>query len=250
ADGPTTASPAPAPAPTTAPAPPTAPPPARPLDYEAIRKDAQTTLRASLNEAEPAVRVQGSDALGKIKDQPSVPALTGLTEQDPAPEVRGHAAEALGALGASSAMSLLTRLEHAAPPPLRVWYASALARLGDADARKRLRDYARDKDLAVAFKAGLALADTSQPGDGKASESAISALRKLAAHEAELSGVAPYAGALILTKLAALRDPDARKILYGLLDDKQEGTRLAAAEGLAKLGDDAGKKVLAAVLAN
>ena len=59
------------------------PPAEKPLDYDAVRKDAQTTLRASLRETEPAVRVQGSDALGKIKDQPSVPALTELTEKDP-----------------------------------------------------------------------------------------------------------------------------------------------------------------------
>jgi serine/threonine-protein kinase len=98
------------PAATEAPKPP--PPPAeKPLDYDAIRKDAQTLLRASLKEAEPAVRVQGSDALGKIKDQPAVPALTELTEKDPDAEVRGHASEALGTIGAQGAAALLDKLE-------------------------------------------------------------------------------------------------------------------------------------------
>ncbi len=218
----------------------------KPLDFDAVRKDAQTTLRASLRETEPAVRVQGSDALGKIKDQPSVPALTELTEKDPDNEARGHAADALGTIGAASAAQLLGKLETAAPPPLKVWYASALARLGDKQAAKRLFDYARSKDLAVSFKAGLTLADISPPGDKKA----IAVLKAIAVHEAELNSVAPYAGALILTRMAALRDASARKVLYALLEHQDEGARLAAAEGLAKLGDDAGKKVLADVFGN
>jgi len=219
---------------------------ARPLDYDALRADAQTTLRASLREVEPAVRVLGSDALGKLKDQPSVPRLTELTERDAAPEVRGHSGDALGTIGASAAAPLLSKLERAAPPPLKVWYASALARLGDKGAHQRLLDYTRDKDLAVAFKATLTLAEISQPGD----RDAIAALKALTAHEAELNTIHPYAGALILTKMAALRDASAHQRLYDLLGSKDEGARLAAAEGLAKLGDDTGRQVLQGVLSN
>jgi len=220
--------------------------PDKPIDYDQVRHDAQITLRASLHEPEPAVRVTGADALGNIKDSPSVPALTELAQTDPDAEARGHAAGALGAIGARAAMALLGKLETSAAPPLRVWYATALARLGDRGARKRLLGYAADKHLAVAFKAGLALADVCQPGDARA----IAALRALAAREAELSDIAPYAGAVILTKLAALHDPKARKILYSILDTKDEGARLAAAEGLSKLGDDAGKQALQDIVAN
>ncbi|HEX3764670.1 MAG TPA: HEAT repeat domain-containing protein, partial [Kofleriaceae bacterium] len=248
-----------APGPAVAPPPRPAPPPAaaiavprppaapveRPLDYDAVRKDAQTTLRAALRETEPAVRVQGSDALGKIKDQPSTPALSQVTETDGDAEVRGHAADALGAIGAPVA-PLLARLEAAAPPPLQVWYASALARLGDKAAAKRLLGHARSKDLAIAFKAAITLAELGQPGDKKV----LAALRALATHEAELSSVAPYAGALILSRMAALRDAPARKLLYALLDHRDEGARLAAAEGLARIGDDAGKQVLHDVAAS
>src|SRR5262249_22637648 len=163
---------------------------------------------------------------------PSVPALTDLTEKDPDAETRGHAAGALGAIGASGAVALLAKLETSAAPPLKVWYATALARLGDKGAKKRLLGYAADKHLDVAFRAALALADVSQPGDAEA----IATLRALAAREAELNDIAPYAGAVILTKLAALHDPKAKKILYSVLDTKDEGARLAAAEGLAKLG--------------
>jgi len=219
------------------------PPVDKPLDYDAIRKDAQTALRASLRETEPAVRVQGSDALGKIKDQPSVPSLTELTEKDPDAEVRGHAADALGTIGARATAPVLAKLEAAAPPTLKVWYASALARLGDKPAGKRLLAYARSKDLAVSFKAALTLADISPPGN----KPAIAALKALVKHESELE---PYAGALLLTKMAALRDASARKTLYALLEHDNEGARLAAAEGLAKLGDDAGRKVLQDVAGN
>jgi HEAT repeat protein len=231
---------------------PTQPPPApaeKPLDYDALRKDAQLTLRAALHETEPAVRVQGSDALARVKDQASTPALTELTERDPDDEVRGHTAEALGEIRAHAAVPLLARLESAGAPPLKVWYASALARLGDRAAARRLLSYARSRDLAVAFKAGLTLAEITPPGS-KPANAALAALKTIAAHEAELSGIAPYAGALILMRMAALRDASARKLLYGILDHHDEGARLAAAEGLARLGDDAGKKVLADVLAN
>ena len=56
------------PAPDTTPKPvPPAPAPEKPIDYDQVRKDAETTLRASIKEAEPATRVQGADALGKIR---------------------------------------------------------------------------------------------------------------------------------------------------------------------------------------
>ena len=223
-----------------------APPVEKPIDADAVRKEAQITLRASLRETEPAVRKDGSDTLGRIKDQPSVAPMTEMTQNDPDADVRGHTADALGVIGAVDKAPLLKQLEAAAPPPLKVWYASALARLGDRGAAKRLLDYARSKDLAVSFKAGLTLADVSRPGD----KNAIKAIRDIAAHEAELNAVVPYAGAMLLTKLVALRDPKAREVLYAILAHTDEGARLAAAEGLAKLGDDAGKKVLQDVLAN
>jgi len=238
----------PAPPPPAAVAPAPAPAPAAPvaLDYAALRVAAQTTLRESLRVVEPAVRVQGSDDLGKIKDQPSVPALTDLTERDPDAEVRGHSAAALGALGASSTARVLTRLEDGAPPALKVWYASALARLGDKGAVRRLLAYARSTDLAVAFPAGLMLADATAPGDKKVT----AALQAMTSREAELAQQDPFAGVTLAAKLTALRDARARDYLYGLLGHAREDVRLAAAEGLARLGNDEGKTVLGQVAAN
>jgi serine/threonine-protein kinase len=217
-----------------------------PIDFDATRKTAQLVIRASLTQPEPAVRIQGADALGVTKDQPSVPQLASLTETDPDLDVRGHTAHALGAIGAASQAQLLGKLEAQAPAPLKVWYASALAKLGDKTAAKRLLGYARSSDLAVAFPAGLTLAEVSPPGD----KPAIAALRAIAGRERELVKTAPYAGAAILTELAALHDAASRKVLYSILDNTDEGIRLAAAEGLARLGDDAGKQVLQSVVAN
>src|SRR5262249_10775649 len=142
-----------APAVVVAPRPPDAPPapppaPAKPLDLEQLRTDAQTLLRGTLRAAEPGERVLGSDALGEVRDKPSAPALTAAVENDPDPEVRGHAASALAQIGLDgAARALLARLEPAAPPPLRVWFAEALARAGDAEARKRLVGYAAAPEL-------------------------------------------------------------------------------------------------------
>ena len=219
-----------------------------PINPDEARKDAETTLRASLRETEPKVRAQGADALGKVKDQPSVPVLTELAEKDVDDQVRGHAGEALGAIGVAEAAPLLQKLEAAAPSPLKVLYASALARLGDARARDRLHGHARSRDLAVALGAGLKLADVSQPGDRKA----IQALQGLVAQEAKLREITedPYIAVLLMTKLAALRHEPSRKELYALLERDHPGARLAAAKGLARLGDDAGKKFLEEELAN
>jgi serine/threonine-protein kinase len=231
------------------PGPPGPPEPPEPIDYESQRARAQRTVRAGLREPVPEFRVQSADLLGAIQDQPSLAALTEMTERDPDAEARGHTAAALAALGARDASPLLARLETGAPAPLKVWYASALARLGDASAVNRLFGYARARDLAVSFKAALALAELTridQPGDRKA----IAALRALLAHESELNEHMPYASVQIAAKLVALHDPAARKYLHALLDGDQEGLQIAAAEGLAKLGDDAGRTLLRSVVEN
>jgi serine/threonine protein kinase len=220
-------------------------------DYEAIRKHALGVLRAALDQAEPAVRVQSADALGRIKDQSSVPMLTVRAETDHDEEVRAQMAVALGEIGAASTSPLLRKLEVTASLSLKIRYAAALARLGDRSARERLIEYveqARHKDLRLWLVAGLDLAELSQPSDPKA----LQALQELAAHADELEQATSdeYVGVQVLRHLAALRYAPARKDLYALLEDAQEGARLAAAGALAKLGDGAGKKVFEQVLAD
>jgi serine/threonine protein kinase/HEAT repeat protein len=216
----------------------------KPVDSERLRGEAEALLRGSLKETEPRVRAQGSDALGEVNDKASAPALTELVGKDPDGEVRGHAAAALGQLGVHEVARQLADQEKSAPTPLKVWLAQAQARLGDEEARRRLAKYAEDKDLGVSFKAALALAEVSKPGD----EKAIKALTRLAAREAELNNVAPYAGAVLLSRLAGLRVTKARTALYAILEMNDEAARLAAAEALARVGDEAGRPILKAIL--
>ena len=217
-----------------------------PLEDEPRCTAAQAILRAALRDAEPAARTQAVEVLGKLEDVPSIPALVELTEQDPDDDVRGVAAETLAAIGAAAAVPLLQRLETAARPPLKVSYASALAQLGDASASRRLLAYADSKDLTVSFKAWRALADRRLP----TSPQVIAALEALASRATELDELQPYAGTTLLTRLAALQGATARKTLHALLEQRDEGERVAAADGLARLGDDAGRQVLRDVLAN
>lgn len=214
------------------------------IDRAKARANAYRVIRESLRESMPQVRAQACDATGKAEDHASIATLTGLVQTDPSHVVRGHAASALATLRAGSAVPLLDKLKTSAPPGLAVWFADALARLGNKDARKQLLGFAQKKDVAVSFRACLALANLARAGD----KQVIGALRRLAAREAELNKIAPYAGAVILTKLARLKFAAARDMLYKLLEQKDAGTRSAAAEGLAKLGDEAGRRVLRQIL--
>jgi HEAT repeat protein len=217
-----------------------------PLDLQNVGDSSVELLRACLRDADPVVRMRAAAALAKVGDEHSIPALAASAEGDPDSEVRGNAAEALGKLRAYSTGPLLSRLEAAAPAPLKVWYASALARLGDMSAIRRLIRYASNGDLSVSFKATLALAEISSIGD----RGALAALRRIASREAELNDVVPYAGAVILAKMAALGDPKARHLLRGVLKSSEESIRLAAAEVLARIGDDAGRDVLHDISSN
>jgi HEAT repeat protein len=190
--------------------------------------------------------VLGTAALGGAHDRQSIPALLVLATQDPDDEVRGHAAASLAELDGIEDVAMLSAAEAKASAPLKVWFAAAAARIGDKPAIKRLAGYAASPDLAVAFKAGLAYADVSAPGD----KGALAALTTLSTREAELNALAPYSGAVILSQMARLRHAKARKVLYGLLAEADENARLAAAIGLAKIGDDGGKEVLTQTMAD
>ena len=218
--------------------------PAGDLDLEALRDRARSILRGSLSAPEPDTRSHGADALAAVGDDESVDPLVEVVEGDPDLGVRGHAAAALAVLGGASEREVLEAIYGDAPPALKVWFDHALFELGDREARSRLREAASSRELAVSLRAALALADISKSGDREA----IAALTRLAAREAELVDVAPYAGILILAKLAALRHEPARKALLEALARADEAIRLAAAEGLARLGDEAASETLKTIL--
>jgi serine/threonine-protein kinase len=213
-----------------------------PLDLEELRKSSRALIRGSLEAAEPGVRAGAADAVADVRDRDSEGKLVELTGGDPDAEVRGHAAVSLGKLGVDSAAAKLAELHDDAEPRLATWYAEALARLDHRAGRRSLEKHARARDLPVAFKAALALADLSEPGD----RAAIAALKKLAAREAELNDIAPYAGVALLSRLARLGFDPARDALGAALESDDEAARLAAAEALARIGDESGKPVLTA----
>ena len=221
--------------------------PAEPaIDPEKARGEAQKVLAGSLAETEPELRIQGADAYGELRDGDAVEPLKNLVEKDPDAEVKAHAAEALGLIGDEGVSELLAGVGARAEPPLQIWIDAALARLGDKKARRRLVKASKSKELPVATKATFALADLSEGGD----RDAVAALTRLASREAELNDVVPHAGIQILGRLARHRHGKARELLYAALEEPDEGLRLAAARSLAKLGDDGGKKVLAAIVAD
>ena len=215
------------------------------VDSAKLLADAQTLLRGGLLETEPSLRSTATSGLAEVQDESSAAPIAKLLESDPDMSVRGHAADALARLGASNTETLVTDAYKKAPAGLRVWFDEALVRLNDdKKARRRLASAATAKELDISFKAALALAELSPAGDKKA----IRALTKLAAREAELGDVAPYAGLLILSRLARLSEPKSRELLYDTLKNADEAARLAAADGLARIGDEQGKSVLQSIL--
>jgi serine/threonine protein kinase len=214
------------------------------LELGDTQERAGQTLRDALALPDPAARRDGADALAAVRDESAVPPLARAVERDPDLGVRGHAAAALAVLGGADERQILEAIYGEAPPELEVWFDQALHQLGDDEARDRLRDAASSRELAVSLRAALALADVSRAGD----KAAVKALTRLAEREAELADVAPYAGVVILTKLAALRHPEARRALIEALTRTDEAAQLAAAEGLARLGDEAARAPLARIL--
>ncbi|MEM9491672.1 MAG: HEAT repeat domain-containing protein, partial [Myxococcota bacterium] len=214
------------------------------LDTKAVKGEARALIRGALGDVEPAVRVSACTAVGEVRDQPSIPELVDLTRADPDAEVRGRAATALAALGASDHMDTLAALARDAAPGLQVSYAEALLRLGRDKERRTLLRYAGKRDLGVSFAAATALAELSEPGDRKVRR----ALEKLVRREAELNDIAPYAGVTLLAHLARLGHDKAYDTLRQTLQHSAEPARLAAAEALARLGDESGTETLRAVL--
>jgi serine/threonine protein kinase/HEAT repeat protein len=223
-----------------------APSAASALDPEVIRKQSLDVIRQGAMDSDGEHRTVAIVAIGEVRDRDSMKLMLETAQTDANLGVRGAAANTLGLIGDSSVVAAMSDTETKASPELQVWFAAALARLGQSEARLRLEKYASATDLGVALKATLELAELSQPGD----KAAIASLQRLVDRESELNQVAPYIGAVLLTKLARLRQPKARDILYSILGESDEGARVAAAVGLAHIGDDGGKQVLTDTLSN
>ncbi len=111
-----------------------------------------------LGHAEPRVRINAADALGRIRAAGAVRPLAARLHDDDA-EVRRHAAYALGEIGSRDAADLLIGALSDADPRVRRSAACALGRVGGPLAREALRTALHDPDRHVVRNARDALAD-------------------------------------------------------------------------------------------
>ncbi len=209
-------------------------------DLRLLRLQARHEFIRYIDDIEPGVRLHWSDMLREMKDASWAQAAFERFVPEPDAEVKASLARTLGALGLKAAVEPLSDNLRAVEPSHGVWYREALCRLDHRPSCRTLRRLTRQRDLAVAFKSTLALADMSRPNEREA----IRALTALARREAELKQFDGLAGISILTRLARLRHQRARNELTALLQHDDEQVRLAAAKGMAWIGDDSGKEVL------
>ncbi len=210
------------------------------LDSRLVKFQARSEFIRYVDDIEPAVRLYWSDMLRDMRDTEWSQAALERLIPEPDAEVKASLAKTLGVLGVKEAVTLLNNSLSTVDPSHRVWYREALCRLDHRPSCQKLQRMTRQRDLPVAFKATLAVADMSGPGDRKA----IRALTALASREVELKQFDGLAGISILARLARLRHQRAHDELVTLLEHNDEQVRLAAAKGMAWIGDDTGQEVL------
>jgi HEAT repeat protein len=223
--------------------PPAAPPAAPPLDPGRERGLASQELDRHGEDVEPQVRRSWIAQISELADTSFRTSVQARFAREPDPEVRAMEARALGVLGAAEARPAILERLPGAELELAVWYVEALCRLQHAPSCNRLQALASHKTLAVAFKATLAVADLSEPGDARA----IRLLEALARREVELREFHALAGLTILARLARLGHARARTQLHALLAHEDVLVRLSAARSLAGIGDETGKDAMLAV---
>lgn len=225
-----------------------------------LRDRASRCIKAAVAyTANPAVRVEGIEALQSLRSTDALPWLrTGLADEVPA--VRFAACVALGVLRDADSLDLLRARRFDPDASVRLAAVFALHRLGSTEDSGRLADaLLGNADIPVRRNAALLLGLTGETGavkvlakamrdtDPGVRQHALEAMARLGNREASQELVFMTnsgAGTDETFAIGALETTGDRRYLdafrYKLVNGPHLETRLAAARALGRLGEEAG----------
>jgi HEAT repeat protein len=154
-----------------------------------------------------------------------IAAIANVLRSSPSPEARATAARAEGVLRGSAAVPDLTAALRSKDDSIMYESFVALQKIGDKSAGPAVAVYVRDLDVKVKIAAietvGLLKYKEGVPDLERVYNDASNDKVRRAA----------------LTSLAMLAEPQSRQIFLSALNDKDDGVRAAAAEGIGRLGN-------------
>jgi HEAT repeat protein len=219
-------------------------------------------LARLLKSSDLSLKARAAEALGKLGESAVIPQIS-LLLQDGNWEVRNAAINALGRLKAVEHLDALGATLKDADREIREAGIKALGQLGDAKAIAYLVPALIDDQESVRKNAAAVLVKLDRHwGQTPAARQVIPVLRNALKHKEYRIR---QAAADVLEKLGEIqrtsdrdeinttpllqrRRREAREILCQMLGDYDRDLRLAAAEGLGRLGDPQGAEALAVML--
>lgn len=183
-------------------------------------------LTAALQDQSDVVRSHCAIALGKAKVGASAPALVRLLG-DVSPVVRREAVKSLGLLASKPAASKVAAALQDSSPDVRISAILALGQIGDKSVEKRLVPLLKDSSETTRLAATKSLA---QLGNAEGREVV----------EAMLASQEPAERIDGIRLLEGVKAPWARDALLQLMKAPEVGVAIAAARGLASIGDGRG----------
>jgi hypothetical protein len=179
------------------------------------REDAREALVDALDDPDPDVRKQALEALAELGDDDAVDVISPLIE-DPEPKVRERLAKELGDTDNPAAGDVLVRLLRDESPDV---VEESLKSLGDLRYQPALREveaYSKSEDLKIAGAAGRAL---SAMGDEEGTQNTIEYLAGfLEAEDPDIRSTA-------VTQIGKIGGPGAVDLLEGALEDPDPDIR-------------------------
>ena len=216
-------------------------PPPLPRSLEAALRDLAST-RGAVRASAVGDLVEHARRVDALRGQ-----AVGLLEQrlaDEDPAVRGAAAVGLGDLRGHEALAALLVAVEDADPHVRQMALTALGEVGDGRALPRVHRALRDARPEMRYQAVIALG-LLESDDATLAEALTLAV---ADDDAQIRYIALRVLEEAVDAGRALGGEPLRSLARGHLKDAAPGCAVAAALYLAKLGDDAGRDVLLAVV--